>query len=127
MLAMSLADFFHKELKDWYSAIELQEADIRGYEKRLAEITDKNTLAAILQQVEHYQNRFIIQKQGMQQLKHDIRKQETDIADDVRRDIIIDKADLTGIQFFLRERVQSNEKIFITLKHDFYNFLARNL
>lgn len=127
MLALSLADFFHKELKEWHSGIRLQETEMQGYEKRLSEIAQKNTSAAVLQQVEHYQNRFIVQKEIMQQLKHDIHQQETAIADDVRRDKIIDETDITGHQYFLRERVQSNEKIFVSLKHDFYNFLARNL
>jgi hypothetical protein len=127
MLAMSLADFCHKELKEWRSAMELFMQELQGYNQRLNDVAGKNNKDVVLKQVEHFQNQFIVQKDNIQTMLHEIKIQEQNIAEDVRRDKILDETDIIGNQSFLREKVHTTEKIFVALKHDFYSFLARSL
>ncbi|MFN8246299.1 MAG: hypothetical protein U0T56_07960 [Ferruginibacter sp.] len=127
MLAMSLADFCHKELKEWRSAMELFMQELQGYNQRLNDVAGKNNKDVVLKQVEHFQNQFIVQKDNIQTMQHEIKIQEQNIAEDVRRDKILDETDIIGNQSFLREKVHTTEKIFVALKHDFYSFLARSL
>ncbi len=127
MLAMSLADFCHKELKEWRSAMELFMQELQGYNHRLNDVAGKNNKDVVLKQVEHFQNQFIVQKDNIQTMLHEIKIQEQNIAEDVRRDKILDETDIIGNQSFLREKVHTTEKIFVALKHDFYSFLARSL
>jgi len=126
MLAMSLADFCHKELKEWRSAMELFMQELQGYNQRLNDVAGKNNKDVVLKQVEHFQNQFIVQKDNIQTMLHEIKIQEQNIAEDVRRDKILDETDIIGNQSFLREKVHTTEKIFVALKHDFYSFLARS-
>lgn len=81
----------------------------------------------MLRQVEHFQNQFIIQKDNLQALSHEIKLQEQEIADDVKRDKILDETDIIGNQSFLRDKMQAAEKVFISLKHEYYRFVARVL
>lgn len=127
MLAISLADFCHKEIREWRSSLELFMQELNGYNNRLNDVTAKNSKDVVLRQVEHFQNQFIVQKDNLQTLLHEIKIQEQNIAEDVKRDKIIDDNDIIGNQSFLREKVHTAEKIFVALKHDFYNFLARAL
>lgn len=127
MLAMSLADFCHKELKEWRSAMELFMQELQGYNQRLNDVAGKNNKDVVLKQVEHFQNQFVVQKDNIQTMLHEIKIQEQNIAEDVRRDKILDETDIIGNQSFLREKVHTTEKIFVALKHDFYSFLARAL
>ena len=127
MLAMSLADFCHKELEEWRSAMELFMQELQGYNQRLNDVAGKNNKDVVLKQVEHFQNQFIVQKDNIQTMLHEIKIQEQNIAEDVRRDKILDETDIIGNQSFLREKVHTTEKIFVALKHDFYSFLARSL
>ncbi len=124
---MSLADFCHKELKEWRSAMELFMQELQGYNQRLNDVAGKNNKDVVLKQVEHFQNQFIVQKDNIQTMLHEIKIQEQNIAEDVRRDKILDETDIIGNQSFLREKVHTTEKIFVALKHDFYSFLARSL
>ena len=127
MLAMSLADFCHKELKEWQSSMELFMQELQGYNQRLNDVAGRNNKDMVLKQVEHFQNQFIVQKDNIQTMLHEIKIQEQNIAEDVRRDKILDETDIIGNQSFLREKVHTTEKIFVALKHDFYSFLARSL
>ena len=47
-----------------------------------------------------------------------------DIAEDVRRDAILEEKDIIGNQSFLRDKVHMEEKLWVSLRHDFYRFLA---
>ena len=127
MLALSLADFCHKELKEWRSSLDLFMQELKSYNNRLNEVAGQNNKEMVLKQVEHFQNQFIVQKDNLETLLHEIKIQEQNIAEDVKRDKILDDTDIIGNQSFLREKVHTSEKIFVALKHDFYSFLARSL
>ena len=124
MLAISLADFCHKEIREWNASLDLYNTELVSFQNRLAEVVKKNTGELGLKQVEHFQNQFVIHKDNIQTLQHDIRIQEQDIAEDVRRDAILEEKDIIGNQSFLRDKVHMAEKLWVSLRHDFYRFLA---
>jgi len=124
MLAISLADFCHKEIREWNAGLELYMTELAGFQKRLDEAVKMNNGQMVLKQVEHFQNQFVIHKDNIQALQHEIKIQEQDIAEDVRRDAILEEKDIIGNQSFLRDKVHMEEKLWVSLRHDFYRFLA---
>ncbi len=127
MIAISLADFCHKELKDWASMLVFFENEMNSFEKRLIAISTQNTKPHIMKQVEHFQNQFIIQKENFDILNHEIKIHEQLIAKEMQVGKIFDNMEITDQQYFLRDKMHSAEKIFIALKHEFYNFAGRVL
>lgn len=127
MIAISLADFCHKELKDWVSMLVFFENEMNGFQKRLMDISTHNTKPHVLKQVEHFQNQFIIQKENFDILNHEIKIHQQLIAKEMQGSDIFDNMEITDQQYFLRDKMHTAEKIFITLKHEFYNFAGRVL
>lgn len=124
MLAISLADFCHKEIREWNAGLDLYMTELAAFQKRLEEVVKKNTGDLAMKQVEHFQNQFVIHKDNIQTLQHECKIQEQDIAEDQRRDAILEEKDIIGNQSFLRDKVHMQEKLWISLRHDYYRFLA---
>ena len=98
---MSLADFCHKELKEWRSAMELFMQELQGYNQRLNDVAGLKTIKTwCLNKWNIFQNQFIVQKDNIQTMLHEIKIQEQNIAEDVRRDKILDETDIIGNQSF---------------------------
>ncbi len=127
MLAISLADFCHKELNDWASMLVFFENEMNSFKKWLMEISTKNSKPHVMKQVEHFQNQFIVQKDNFDILNHEIKLHQQLIAKEMQFSNIFDNMDITDQQYFLRDKMHTAEKIFIALKHEFYNFAGRVL
>ncbi len=125
MIAISLADFCHKELKNWSSMLIFYEIEMDGFKKRLMDISIHNTNPQVLKQVEHFQNQFIVQKENFDILNHEIKVHEQSISKEIQGKDFFDNLEITDQQYALRERMHMQEKIFISLKHEFYNFAGR--
>ena len=61
------------EHNDWLRALTFYDEELDTMEKRLAEVAAKNTSIEARGGVEHFQNQFIIQRNSIDELQHDIR------------------------------------------------------
>lgn len=127
MIAIPLADFCHKELKDWRSELELFETQMKGFKKRLIEVTEQNSSEEIMKEVDHFENHFIIQKKNFDILNHEIKLHEKDIVRELQENPIFDNINITDRQFSLRAEIHTAEKLFLSTKNEFYDFLGRVL
>lgn len=66
----------HQENQDWLKRLDFYKEEIQILRERLEELTLKNTDAEFLKSVEHYQNQFLIQRNHIDELSHDIRLNE---------------------------------------------------
>jgi len=124
---MTADELYTIEANEWKKIIEfyLSELDIFG--ERLEEVARKNTSRAIAASIESFENQFVVQKEALQKLRHEINHQQELLTADVRRAGVLADLDVVDEEFLLRDRMQTAEKILLELKHSFYRFLSKVL
>lgn len=65
-------NFLHHQSTDWLRELAFYKDELAILNKRLEEAAGKNTAGEVLAQVEHFQNRFILLREQVDILKHDI-------------------------------------------------------
>ena len=118
-------EFYHRELQDWHNSLKFYADEIQVFKDRLAEVVNKNTKLNLLSRAEHFQNQFIVQKEQFDLLTHDINTQELTIRKNINTEYQSINSPVLEAQHRLRERIQSAEKIFLELKHEFYSYLSQ--
>jgi seryl-tRNA synthetase len=66
----------HHQDSDWKRELEFYLQELEILSKRLEEVVTKNTAKEVLAQVEHFQNKFIILREQLDILKHDLNERE---------------------------------------------------
>ena len=120
-----LADL-HFEHKVWRNEIAFYKMEIKIFQERLEEITKKNTGNDIHEQIEQFQNRFIIQNNEMDILVHKIKLIEHKEAlkgDKIRYNIVDEK--IYREHDVLVDEMAQFVKLYKELKEDFYSFLVK--
>lgn len=115
----------HSELKEWEKSILFFADEIRVAENRLEEVVAKNTGTAVLAEIEHFQNQFILQKEQFDILLHEIHEQERRIRADFRNKEKESNEIFSSTQPALRNKIESAGRIFEETKKDFYAFLSK--
>jgi uncharacterized membrane protein YgaE (UPF0421/DUF939 family) len=115
----------HLENQDWLKRLDFYKEDLSILRERLDEVTSKNNHVDFLKSVEHFQNQFIIQRNHIDELAHQIKVNENilvaliednPIAVDHRK-VESHDAEAEFIGFF--------EKNFAELRAEFNVFLAK--
>ena len=115
----------HEDHMKWLSEVKLYDEEINSFENRLEEVVTKNTNRDLLANLEHFQNALIRHKEVSDIIKHDIKKHELDLARYAEQNqTVIDR------KYFedhpeLRDRVQTERKLFGELKDELKEFLAK--
>lgn len=112
---------------EWNSVLDLTRDEILSFENRLEEIAKANTGKDILAKVEQFQNRFIRQKEVMDELRHDIHEDELRIAENVKENNVSVEHRKVEENFELKDRVHVFQKIFNEIKSEYLAFLANKL
>ena len=73
----------HHQLTDWLRETDFYKQEISVLEKRLGEVASKNTALEVTSLVEHFQNKFILTKEQLDILAHDLKKEETGVEEKV--------------------------------------------
>lgn len=115
----------HQENQDWLKRLDFYKEEIQILRERLEELTLKNTDAEFLKSVEHFQNQFLIQRNHIDELSHDIRLNEGKLVHEIiRNPVAVDhrkmenhdtEADFMG--YF--------EKNFATIRAEFNQMAAK--
>ena len=112
------------EHAEWVSTLGFFKDELGIYKNRLTEVAGKNTSREIAQQVEHFQNQFIVQNEKIDQLKHDIKRNRKMMASEMQQsDNPMSPEQLNSLSEF-KERVDAEDKIFSELKQEFNEFLS---
>ncbi|HET9056906.1 MAG TPA: hypothetical protein VFN30_08680 [Chitinophagaceae bacterium] len=109
---------------DWLRALDFYDKEIGFMQTRLAEIASKNDGEEVMKGVEHFQNQFIIQKNNIDELQHDIKINLQQLSHEATNAI--------GYEIFslyehesMREDFMGFEKIMLDLRHEFNHFLSK--
>lgn len=114
----------HFEHQHWLKELDFFKQEVSVFEKRLAEISSRNTAMEVRQQLESFQNQFIRQKEVIDEVKHRINEHENELSAYAKDNpVAIDRVhfdDHSG----LREEMNTFRTIFNELKDNFYKFVV---
>ena len=117
----------HFDHKIWISELLFWQDEIGTFKHRLEELVERFDDKEILAKVEKYQNQFIRHGEVIDTLKHDIKAAEHVLAvyavehpEDVNKEYFED-------QESLRDRTETQRKLYGELKTNFLNFLRKTI
>lgn len=110
---------------DWLKALSFYEDEIYIMENRLAEVAMKNSSFEARQGVEHFQNQFVIQRNHIDNLKHDIREFEHRLSVDAEKHQgHVDNGFQAGHDV-LNDKFKIFEKLMNELRHEYNTYLTK--
>ncbi len=105
----------------------LAKDELSSFSLRLKEIDAVNTGQDIKAQVEHFQNQFIIQKEVIDVLEHDIKTDENRTAENAKENVTAVEHRRVVDDQNIRDRMEIFKKIFGELKMEYQDFLGKYL
>lgn len=117
----------HQDHVEWLKALDFYDDELLIFKKRLAEVSAKNTSVDVKKEVEKYQNKFIIQKNEIDNLKHYVHGAERDMEEEIKKNPVAVDHRKTTEDLNIRDKVEVFVKLFAELKEEFNEFVGRNL
>lgn len=118
---ISRTGHFHHENKTWLRLLEFFKQENYFMKTRLAEVVDNSAGKDFLALAEQFQNKFIVKDEFIDELRHDINKQERMLSE--KSEVSVDNT-LIKTQGKLRNEMDFFEKDFNTLKNEFNKYLS---
>lgn len=118
---ISKPEQFLHENKTWNRLLEFFKQENAFLKNRLAEVVDHRTDKEFLALAEHFQNKFIIKDEFIDELRHDINTQELGL---IRKDSELLDSKTLRKQEKLRNEMEYFEKDFTNLKNEFNKYLS---
>ena len=113
----------HLEYQLWVRELVFYKEEIKIFEDHLEAVNNKNTKKTVRAQVEHFQNQFVLQKEVIDILKHNLNTSEKQLAS-----FVYDMSGM-GLESIkmdnhpkLREEMITFRKLYKELKQDFRRF-----
>jgi hypothetical protein len=99
--------------------------DIDILEKRLVEVAAKNSSFEARQDIEHFQNQFVVQQNNIHDLKHKIKihVHELSVQSSTHGGRV--ETERLGIEKELADEYQDLEKVINEMRHEFNRFLSK--
>lgn len=118
-------NYLHHQGQDWLRELEFYKDELAVLTTRLGEVAGNNTDKDILAQVEHFQNKFIMLREQLDTLKHDVgtRNHEIETLSKERPEHINEK--FTTVQDALQERVKDFVRSLSDTRYEFNRFLSK--
>lgn len=115
----------HLEYRLWVNELNFYKEEIKIFERQLETLVIKNPLDELSAKFEQFQNKFILQKEIIDHLKHDLNISEKQLA------TFAQELSGTGLESIkmdnhtrLRERMATFRKLYTEMKEDFKSFEA---
>jgi hypothetical protein len=115
----------HEENTEWMSKLNFYKDEIEILKGRLEEITSKNNAQEVLSQVEHFQNQWIIQRNNIDEISHQVKANEASLLEEINSNPVA--VDHRKVEYHAQEQelVNSFEKNFNDLRQEFNTFSAK--
>lgn len=118
---ISRPDQYNHENKTWSRLLEFFKQENSFLKNRLAEVVDYRADKEFLALAEHFQNKFIIEDEYIDELRHDINIQLMDLKN-IKENVVEHK--LIKQQEKLRNEMEYFENDFNKLKNEFNKYLS---
>ena len=113
----------HLEYQLWIRELTFYKEEIRIFENHLESLITKNTNHLMRAQAEHFQNQFILQKEVIDHLKHDLHVSEKQLAAFVKE---LSGNHLENVRMdnhpVLRDRMATFRKIYKDIRAEFRQY-----
>ena len=113
----------HLEYQIWIRELTFYKEEIRIFESHLETLVANNTSQEMRAKAEHFQNQFILQKEVIDHLKHDLHTSEKQLASFVHE---LSGARLENVRMdnhpTLRDRMATFRKIYKEVKSEFRQY-----
>lgn len=111
--------------QEWLKNMDFFKEEFDLLDTRLLEIAGKNNTHEVMPEIEHFQNQFIIQRNNINKLKHQVRDHNIKVAADVQQhNGKIEQAQVEEHDLILEEFTVL-EKNITELRHEFNRFLSK--
>ncbi len=114
----------HLMCEDWKRELKYFKSEVPFFRKKLEEVASKNTSQEIMVQVEHFENKFRIMSENLDELLHDVNLKNQAILDQASiQPKYINVKMIEGYEV-IHEEMESTARDFFDTKKAYYNFLA---
>lgn len=115
----------HFEHQLWSNQLRFFQDELRVFEDRLAEVIERNSATEIRAEGEHFQNQFIREKEVIDELLHDMKIQEQELANYAKDHPVAIDHKYFEDHFNLEDRMAMFNKIYSELKQEFMRYLSK--
>ena len=120
----SLNSIYH-QTGDWLRETDFYKLELSILQKRLEEIAAKNTAQDVLAEVEHFQNKFILLKEELDILAHDLNRGETEIDNKIKQMPEHTNEKFVSMNGKMQQRMKTFASGFADLRFEFNSFLSK--
>ena len=115
----------HFEHQTWKSELNFQQDELKTFKSRLEEVVPRYTDTTVLAQAEQFQNQMIRHNEVLDQLIHDINAHENQLSVYAKENpVAIDRVHFDD-HGGLREKVETQGKIYAEFKKEFMRYLTK--
>lgn len=115
----------HSENQDWLKRLDFYKEELTILRERLDEVNAKNNAPEFTKMVEHFENQFLIQRNHIDELAHQIKSDEKQLVSEIKQNPVA--VDHRKVQNHDEEAdyMVYFEKNFAVLRAEFNSFLAK--
>lgn len=115
----------HAEHTEWSNKLIFYKEEIGIMQGRLEEVASKNNNKDLLKQVEHFQNQFIVQRNNIDEIAHEVKMNEEKLIKEIKINPVA--VDHRKLEDHSKERnlVNGFEKNFNSIRAEFKEFASK--
>jgi hypothetical protein len=117
----------HFEHREWLNRFDFYKNEFSSYEKLLGEVAVKNNSHEVTPQIEHFQNQFVLQREKLDVLRHNVKQSENAIEERMKDNAVAWDHQSMPAEVELRGKVLAFDEMFNELKVEFRAFLQKVL
>lgn len=117
----------HFDHLEWINRLRFYKDEIGIFEHRLEDIVKRNTTGEVMAELEHFQNRYIREREVIDELRHDIKQHENILEKESKEHPVAIDHRLFADHGELRDRVETFEKLYKELKDELHRWLAKRM
>lgn len=117
----------HLLCEDWQRELNFFKDELKVFKSRLNEVAHKNTHNDVLISVEHFENKFKIMSNNIDELLHDVNLKSSAISQQTAAQPKYIHVKMMDVDVNIQELMEYTSKDFYETKHEFYKFLSKAL
>lgn len=117
----------HQEHQEWLKKLSFYKDDLVVLQNRVEEVAANYTSKEFQAMVDHFLNQFLIQRERIQELKHEIKNLEAAITSEVQHNATAVDHRTMPDHDDQRQKIKRFEEIFAELRSDLLDFLSKSL
>ncbi len=115
----------HEENVEWSNKLEFYKDEIKILQNRLEEVAKKNNHKDVLALVEQFQNRLLIHRNTIDEIRHKITISEDKIQQEITKNPVASDHRKAAYHQAEKEEIQIFEKVFSELREEFNRFVSK--